>query len=378
MPDEKVSVVIFEGGPQASQVEEEMGRIRKALVLDLIDTVKSLDDVDEIVVRTTYDDLAREVRDLGALASHFDPSEPFHFGRALKDVLSRFNLQRVIYLGGAAMPLLRADEWASIARCLKTQDRVVVVNNVQSADLVAFNPASGLDEIELPEADNFLGWLLREIGYRRILLPNSARANFDLDTPVDIQILHLQSSISLGPNASRALDSLNWDTSRLENVWHRLSIPNTEVSLLGRVGPSVVNVLNASLRCRVRVFSEERGMKALGREEAGLVVSLIGGFVDDVGPERFFRHLADISDVALFDTRVLMAHWGEEMAARDRFLSDLGIVEGIQSSRLKEFTQAYLEAPLPVICGGHNLISGGLWLMVEEIVGTQPEDPETL
>lgn len=361
-----------------SSVEQEMGRIRRALVLDLIATMDRLEGIDRTIVGTSYRDLARQAQEAGAQPVFFSDTEPFHFGRSLRRVIRDFGLKRVIYLGGAAMPLLLDREWEAIAHCLRTEDHVVVVNNVQSADLVAFTPTTGLDSIELPEADNFLGWLLREVGYRRILLPNSARANFDLDTPIDILILKLQTSVPLGSHATRALEALDWDVSRLEEAWNRLSVPYTEVALLGRVGPAVVNVLNASLRCRVRVFSEERGMKALGREEKGKAVSLLGKFIDEVGPHRFFAHLADIADIAFFDTRVIMAHWKEQLDARDRFLSDLGRPDEIRSPRLQEFTRAYLEAPIPVLCGGHNLISGGLWMMVEEIAGSKAEEPETL
>ncbi len=377
MPDHRVSVVVFEGGHTSSRVEEEMTRVRRALVLDLVDTLGGIRDVDEIIVGTNYHDLAQQATSRGATAQLIDET-PFHFGRVLKSVIDEHGLERVIYLGGGAMPLLDRSDWQSIARCLKTQDDVVVVNNVQSADLVAFSPSSALDEIDLPEADNLLGWLLREHGLRRILIPNSARANFDLDTPTDIEILKLQTTVPLGPNTTRELKMLDWDTSRLETAWARMAVPYTEIALIGRVGPPVISIVNAALRCRVRVFSEERGMKALGREEDGKVVSLLGHFLDSVGPEAFFRHLADVAEVAMLDSRVLMAHWKEPQTSADRFYSDLGLPDLVENERLREFTQAYLEASIPVVCGGHNLISGGLWMMVEEISGSGPADPETL
>ncbi len=377
MPQDRVSVVIFEGGGASSPVEEQIVEVRKALVADLVGLLQDVDGVDEVILGTNYPDLAATAETCGALVDIIDLS-PFHFGEALKLVVDRHGLTRVIYLGGAAMPLLRSDDWAAIAHCVRVEDDVVVVNNVQSADLVAFTPTSALDGIDLPPSDNFLGYLLREYGLRRVLIPNSSRANFDLDTPADLLLLKLQTRVSLGPATTAALTGLEWDSARLERVWNRLAVPDTEVALIGRVGPPVVTTINAALRCRVRVYSEERGMKALGREEKGQVVSLLGGFMDEVGPARFFTHLSDVADLALIDSRVLMAHWKEPMTASDRFYSDLGQPDRVENPKLKQFTEAYLEARIPVVCGGHNLVSGGLWVMVEEIAGPVPGDAETL
>jgi hypothetical protein len=37
----------------------------------------------------------------------------------------------------------------------------------------------------------------------------------------------------------------------------------------------------------------------------------------------------------------------------------------VEQPYLREFTHAAVEAPLPVILGGHSLVSGGLMLLTE-------------
>jgi len=62
---------------------------------------------------------------------------------------------------------------------------------------------------------------------------------------------------------------------------------------------------------------------------------------------------------------VIFSHLGLEPSLSDRFHSDLGQVERIDDPFVREFTQAALEAPIPVILGGHSLVSGGLLALIE-------------
>ena len=49
----------------------------------------------------------------------------------------------------------------------------------------------------------------------------------------------------------------------------------------------------------------------------------------------------------------------------DRFLSDLGHWREISDSFLAKFTRGAAEAPIPVLLGGHSLMSGGLMALNE-------------
>ncbi|HZP26437.1 MAG TPA: hypothetical protein VFB90_05255, partial [Dehalococcoidia bacterium] len=62
---------------------------------------------------------------------------------------------------------------------------------------------------------------------------------------------------------------------------------------------------------------------------------------------------------------VLLTHRGDLPGAEDRFLSDLGRWQDIDEPFLREFTRAACESDLPVLLGGHSLVSGGLMLLAE-------------
>jgi hypothetical protein len=133
----------------------------------------------------------------------------------------------------------------------------------------------------------------------------------------------------------------------------------------GRVSASTWAYLEQETACRVRLFSEERGMRASGRQARGEALSLLGFYLEEVGLERFFATLATMSQAAFLDSRVLFAHRKIWPSAADRFYSDLRQPEKINDPWVRRFTEAAIAAPIPVVLGGHSLVSGGLYALVE-------------
>lgn len=367
----KVTAVIFEGGQAKTELDRVISGIRKEVVLDTAEKLAGVKEIDEVILVTNYADLARRAGELGVAADLEAEGAPFHFGCRLREVIVGHGIENVIYMGGAATPLLTGKEFGDVAVSLKRERNLVIMNNVQSADLVAFSPARAIDEIELPDKDNPLGNLLREIGMRRVLIPNSGRVNFDLDTPTDILILGMHPQC--GPRAKKAISDICWSREKIDAAFEVLREPSREVAVIGRVGPAVIQYVNANMVHRMRVFSEERGMKALGREERGEVVSLLGFMVQDLGPEKFFKYLATASDVAFIDTRVIFGHLGKQLSDWDRFQSDLGRYDLVQDEWAREFTRCAYSAEIPVVLGGHSLVAAGLWLLAEMIVKEREE-----
>ena len=72
--------------------------------------------------------------------------------------------------------------------------------------------------------------------------------------------------------------------------------------------------------------------------------------------------------MAFIDTRVLFAHFKLKLSAEERFLSDMGRWQEIKNPWLKEFTRAAAESTIPIVLGGHSLVSGGIWVLAEEIM----------
>lgn len=110
-------------------------------------------------------------------------------------------------------------------------------------------------------------------------------------------------------------------------------------------------------------------MKALGRDERGEVVSLLGHFLKEVGPRRFFDYLAGVCGAVFFDTRVIFAHLKGRVSEWDRFHSDLGEFEAITDPFIRDFTREARSCGIPIVLGGHSVVSGGLWLMAESLIG---------
>jgi len=350
--------VMFEGGPIESDLDRDIARLRCILALATLKKLVRV--IPDVLVVTNRTDLADGARALGA-EIWLSPDE-FHFGTYLRQVVEQYRPEALLYLGGASAPLVTEEEFRDIVEMLASCDRVVVVNNPMSPDLIAFRPSAQLLYVPSPDADNVLGYYLKESGLVRVVLPDNPRLNFDVDTPTDFLILgHTQEGKSI---LGDALISLGWDDTTIRRCVEIMHTPMSEVALFGRVGPSTMSDINSHLKCRLRVFSEERGLKALGRDHR--VHSLIGSILDMMGPEQFFRLLASHADCAFMDTRVYFRHWGKSPSTWDRFRSDLGDYHLISDPNLARFTEAARNAEIPVVLGGHSLVSGGIRLLVQE------------
>ena len=288
----------------------------------------------------------------------------FHFGRILQELIGRFAVEQAFYLGGGSTPLLTAEAIAEIADRVGSDANCLIANNFFSCDFVAFTPASAIDRIRLPEIDNDLAYRLnREAGLKNLPLTRSAGTQLDVDTPTDLAILSLHPGV--GPHLRQLLDRSSLDAARVQRIGQILTDPTAEVIVAGRVGSTVLAHLETEAACRTRVFSEERGMRANGREARGEVRSLLGYHLAAVGAHRFFRDLAELGDAALIDSRVLFHHLGLGPSAADRFQSDMLQPTSIADPIVREFTEAALEAEIPVLLGGHSVVSGGLWALID-------------
>jgi hypothetical protein len=287
----------------------------------------------------------------------------FHFGRRLAGVIRRHSVDSAIYLGGGSVPLFGAADFADVASRLANGG--AVTNNAFSSDLVAF-PVSErtLSVIEAVERDNALARALKEDGVLDVqALERTLATQFDIDTLTDVCVLALTGDG--GPRLQTYVRSLDLDLSRYRAALPLFVDQAKQLLVAGRVGTHAWSYLERETACRVRLFAEERGMEADGRASDGSARSLLGYHLEAVGLERFFETLAELGDAAFIDTRVLLAHKRVEGTREDRFLSDLGRWQEISDPFLRDFTRAALEAPIPVLLGGHSLMSGGLMALNE-------------
>lgn len=115
-------------------------------------------------------------------------------------------------------------------------------------------------------------------------------------------------------------------------------------------------------------------MQAAGRDASGEARTALGFLYREIGPDRFFERMGELGDGLLFDTRVLFAHLGWRASAPDRFASDLFRSDEIEERALADFTRSASAAPYPVLLGGHTLVSGVLWTLVEAAWAGYPEE----
>jgi CTP:molybdopterin cytidylyltransferase MocA len=362
----EVTLLLMVGGGERSDVEEMVTRCRQAVALDTIGKALSIGAIGQIVVSTNSLSFAETLRSLPIMVELDPPGEGFHFGRTVRRLVEKYGMRKVFYVGGGSCPLLSASSMEKIAEKLIASEEVVIANNYHSTDFAAISPAGAINAIAPLPHDNAIAWqLVKEAGLECIELPRNAATQLDVDTPADLLILKLHPSV--GPNTRMYLDSLDLDTSNVERALRVLAEQEKQILLAGRVSSSVLACLEAKTSCWLRVFAEERGMRASGRQERGEVRSLLGFYIEEVGLEGFFATLRELCDTAFIDTRVLLCHKGIWPPVSERFYSDLLLPERIKNPFLRRFTEEAIEAPIPIVLGGHSLVSGGLFALAEMI-----------
>ncbi len=358
-------LVLFCGGIGGSEIEEQMAAALRECALDTLDEALATGAFAGAVV-VVDGPTAKAFEGLlpaGVAADIDRPDEAFHFGKRLSEVVTRLELERPVYVG-CGLPLIRGDELAAVASALATSDIAVVSNNYFSADLVGFVPGNVVRDVPLPDNDRILPRLLvQQGGLVNQSLPRTIANQFDLDTPGDLAVLACAGGA--GPRLSAWLERAQLDTGYVEKAAWLFTDSEAEVLVAGRVGSQVWQYLESETACRVRMYSEERGMQAAGRDTAGEARSLLAYHLQAVGPRRFFEELASMVQAAFIDTRPVFAHMGLQPSRGDRFLSDLSRPDGIEDAWVRELTAAARDASIPVVLGGSSLVTSGVQLLSE-------------
>jgi hypothetical protein len=366
-----LTAFLFVGPLGASAPEQWVAGARLAAARDLITQLAALPAVSRIVLATADPDLPSRCADW-PVTWDIDPlATPFHFGRRLAGLMAAYPAKAYAYFGAGCAPLLGDETLAeAFAAVTQSSQPLAVTNNLLSSDWIVLNcPDAVQSRTDRLGRDNMLGPVLKyEAGIEVRGLPVSAAARADIDTPADVTAFclhpnlrpHLAGYLSQHPPTAFALE--RWRGAR-----ERLFTPGSRITLIGRVAAPVWAQLEARTRCWTRVFSEERGMVASGRQAAGQVRSLIAAHVQRAGPFAFFAELAEMTDVVFFDTRVTLAAMGRWPSAGDRYASDALQPEAVGDDFLRELTAAARAATLPVLLGGHSLVTGDLLLLLDSL-----------
>ena len=116
-------------------------------------------------------------------------------------------------------------------------------------------------------------------------------------------------------------------------------------------------------------------MRASGREARGEARSVLGLYADMSGPTGLVSALEQTCDAVFLDTRVLFAHRHLAPARTDRFASDALRPDDVGESWVRDLTEAMTRASIPIVPGGHSLMSGGVWALSEQVRGAGSATP---
>lgn len=361
----EATLLLMVGGRGQSEVEQALDGAHRAAARDLLEGMLSTSLVDRAIVATDHPDWGSTLADLPVTIDLDPPGESFHFGRRLVQLIERYSVQRVLYSGGGSAPLLSISQWANVLEQLRNAERLVITNNLHSCDWVGFVPAPDVMPLLARQTnDNGLAWALTNDATLPVKsLPASASTRFDLDTPADLLMAHRHPGI--GPHLRGFLDELGWKSPQLDGVLAEMRREGGSLAVIGRVSSAAWATLERATRCWVRVFAEERGMRASGRQQRGEVRSLLADYLALTGIEGFFDQLANLVNGVLIDNRVILAARGLWPTTLDRFNADLYRWREVKNPFLRRLTRAAEGARIPVVMGGHSVVAGGLMALTD-------------
>jgi len=348
-------LVIFHGGTGPGAAESLVARARAAAAMATATT--ALAGGFEAVILATDGGAEFGPLPAGILRDFDTPGESFDYDTRLRGIIQRYGLLKPAVMGSGSVPLAGIDDFRLIAEQLEARDGRFITNNFFSADLTAWTPGDALARLGPIDRDNVLPRRLRdEAGLAPVILPRTTATQFDLDTPADLGVLAL--TPGLPPALAEAVEPARAAAERFRPLLRLLCDREGQLIVAGRVGSQSWHYLERETACRVRMFSEERGLATAPADHRP--ASLLGFLIEAVGFERFFERMAQLGDALVLDTRVIEAHLGITPSREDRFQSDLLNSGAIIDPVLKELTERAARAPLPVYLGGHSLVAGGL------------------
>lgn len=363
-----ITVVLFIGAEGPSAHEQWVGGGRLAAVQDALNLLQGLPNLGRLIVATPERQLQEQLAHWPVTWDFDSPSPPFHFGQRLAGLLETSAAETFFYWGAGSLPLLPRETLAqALAEVADSPTPLAITNNPLSSDWLIGNcPEIVRARPQRLERDNMLGPVLAfEAGVEVRGLPASAATRLDIDTPADL--LLLSQHPRCGPNLANYLRTYphEREASRWRAAADILATPGSRVTFIGRMASAVWGYVEKHTRAWTRVFSEERGMNASGRQSAGQVRSLVAAHLAHLGPQAFFDELSQMADLVFFDTRVVLAHQRRWPSAADRYASDLGLPDEIEDDFLRELTRAAVGASMPVVLGGHGVVAGDLYGLVE-------------
>ncbi len=311
----------------------------------------------EIVLVTEDNSFAEEIAKCGLSVSVEGSSSPFHFGKMLQHIIDKYSIDGLVYFGSGSGVFLDAKRIQVLVAFAQRKEPGALFNNFYSCDYVAVAQPRHLLSLDLPDIDNSFGFALSDAGISCNCLSRELATQYDIDTPTDV--LLLAATAFGGERFSLYAKTISYYQQDIPQVLKLIRSRDAQLVIIGRVSPITWAHFEKETACRTNVLSEGRGMRAYPSTRTILMKDML----TERGADAFFRKLSNACDGAIIDTRPLLAREGKLPLASDRFASDLRDHMAIRDPFWREFTVAASQARIPVILGGHSLVSGGLYLL---------------
>ena len=352
----RTGAIIFHPPEGSSEIERMVASAREASTCDLIHSLQSLVPTIVVVCSTGSSD-AFEPLDVHVVV--IEDSEEFHFGETLKRIIHEYALESLLYFGSGSGTLLPTEQLKDMVSFSQHEESAALFNNFYSCDFAVFTKTSSLLRLPIPEMDNGIGLLLADSGVNCYSLPRSLASQFDLDTPIDL--LLLKQAEGGGSHLHEFLSRQSFNHPSLSPVTEFLIKRSALVYLVGRISPVTWQAFEQQVACRTAGMIDGRGMKAYADRKPAMLANLFR----ERGFGGFFHALENSADAAIIDSRPLLACNGVLPSPHERFSSDLFRVSELEDPIWIEFTQQALNCSIPILLGGHSLVSGGLYLLSE-------------
>lgn len=265
---------------------------------------------------------------------------------------------------GSGMPAMTVDDWSSVRATIEAG--AATVNRMFSCDWIGVPDGRLLSHASGEAVDNRFALLIREAGDVPVVsYDRSARSLLDIDTPADVTVLKAAASVGsleIGPATRAALaqqPELDEPVQLASRVFDVMTQHDGELMIAGRVSGSDWAAVDRDTSCRVRVLSEERGLRSRQRRAR----SLLGELYEWGGPDGFLLALESLGDALFWDTRPFLSHLGWDVSRCDRFWADLGRWDEIGDERLRGLVSMLQDSA--VMLGGHSLVSGGMLAAID-------------
>jgi len=351
----RVAALIFHPPVGKSAPEQFVEGGRLAATQDMIAALRQAGTA-EILLLTPEPSLLDGL-DAEAVRPVQSPTHGFHFGETLQRLIREYRLDGFLYFGSGSGGLVSPRQLQRMVDFAGRSAPSGLFNNFYSCDFAAVSGAQSLLDLQLPSADNPLGFALADSGISCYALPRCLETQYDIDTPIDL--LLLGASELGGPYLRRYVDDVPFEHPFIEPVLKLFTERSAHIALLGRVNPENWSRFEREVACRTSGLIEGRGMRAASLR----VDPLLHQLLKENGIPNFFRLLANSADGAMLDTRPLLCGRGELPTPHDRFSSDLLLPDDVTDPVWRAFTEEALSSPIPILLGGHSLLSGGLHLI---------------